>query len=173
MMRFEEELKQAGVDPDELSPPGSTARVFAAIVRRSLLFLLMLGPALIGAVAHYPAYRLGGLLSKRFSRDSDDVISTIKIISAMLLFPLTWIVIAVIIYVFWGWLVALVAVVVIPVAGYAAIVFFEELDKSIAGVRVLMFFLMRRRFFVRLLAERNAIRNEIIALGKETPIASD
>ena len=173
MQRFEEELNQAGVDPDELTPPVSTSRVFAAILRRSVLFLLMLGPAAIGTIAHYPAYKLGGFLSTRFSRDSDDVISTIKIISAMLLFPITWIVIAVISYVYFGWLIALLALLIIPFAGYVAIVFFEELDKSIAGVRVLMFFLMRRRFFVRLLAERNAIRNEIIALGKETPIASD
>jgi glycerol-3-phosphate O-acyltransferase / dihydroxyacetone phosphate acyltransferase len=173
MIRFEEELSQAGVDPDELSPPGSTWRVFVAIVRRSLLFLLMLGPALIGTIAHYPAYKLGGYLSKRLSRDSDDVISTVKIISAMLLFPLTWIVITVVAYVLFGWLVALPALLVIPFAGYMAIVFFEELDKSIAGVRVLMFFLVQRRFFVRLLAERNAIKNEIIALGKETPMASD
>ena len=85
MMRFEEELNQAGVDPEELSPPGSTLRVFAAIVRRLILFLLMLGPALIGTITHYPAYKLGGYLATRFSRDSDDVISTIKIISAMLL----------------------------------------------------------------------------------------
>lgn len=173
MKRFEEELTQAGVDMDELSPPGSTSRVFVAIGRRSLLFLLMLGPALIGTVAHYPAYKLGGFLSKRISRDSDDVISTVKILSAMLLFPLTWLVIMVVAGFFLGWLGALVALLVIPFAGYIAIVFFEELDKSIAGVRVLMFFLVRRRFFVRLLAERKAIRNEIIALGKETPIASE
>jgi hypothetical protein len=54
-----------------------------------------------------------------------------------------------------------------------AIVFFEQLDRSIAGVRVLTFFLVKRRFFVRLLAERKAIRNEIISLGKETPIATE
>lgn len=173
MMRFEEELNQAGVDPDELSPPHSTLRVFASIVRRSILFLLMLGPAVIGTIAHYPAYKLGGVLATRISRDSDDVISTVKIISAMLLFPLTWIVIAVLIYLTFGWIAALLALVVIPFCGYMAIVFFEELDKSVAGVRVLTFFLVRRRFFVRLLAERKAIRNEIIALGKETPIASE
>lgn len=173
MMRFEEELNQAGVDPEELSPPGSTLRVFAAIVRRTILFLLMLGPALIGTVAHYPAYRLGGYLATRFSRDSDDVISTIKIISAMLLFPLTWIVLTVIAYVFSGWLLPVLVLVVVPFCGYVAIVFSEELDKSIAGLRVLMFFLVRRRFFVRLLAERNAIRNEIIALGKEIPTATE
>ena len=74
---------------------------------------------------------------------------------------------------FFGWVAALLALVVIPFCGYVAIVFFEELDKSVAGVRVLTFFLVRRRFFVRLLAERKAIRNEIIALGKETPIASE
>jgi len=173
MMRFEEELSQAGVDPDELSPPGSTLRVFASIVRRSIIFLLMLGPALIGAIAHYPAYKLGGYLATRISRDSDDVISTVKIISAMLLFPLTWLLVAVLVYMVFGWVAALAALVVIPFCGYVAIVFFEELDKSVAGVRVLTFFLVRRRFFVRLLAERKAIRNEIIALGKETPMASE
>ncbi|HEV8429389.1 MAG TPA: lysophospholipid acyltransferase family protein [Pyrinomonadaceae bacterium] len=173
MLRFEEELNQAGVDTDELSPPSSTARVLTAIVRRSILFLLMLGPALIGTITHYPAYKLGGFLATRLSRDSDDVISTIKIISAMLLFPVTWIVLTVLAYVFFDWVVALLALVVIPLCGYAAILFFEELDKSIAGLRVLTFFLVRRRFFVRLLAERNAIRDEIIALGKETPAASE
>lgn len=173
MRRFEEELNQAGVDPDELSPPASTARVFTTIVRRSLLFVLMLGPAIAGMLAHYVAYKLGGYLATRLSRDSDDVISTVKIISAMLLFPLTWIFFAVLGYLYFGWIVALLALVVIPFMGYVAIVFFEELDKSIAGVRVLMFFLVRRRFFIRLLAERNAIRDEIIALGKETPIASE
>ena len=173
MMRFEEELNQTGVDPDELSPPISTMRVFSSIIRRSILFLLMLGPALIGTVAHYPAYKLGGYLSTRISRDSDDVISTVKIISAMLLFPLTWILIAVLLYQAFGWIAAVLALLVVPACGYVAIVFFEALDKSVAGVRVLTFFLVKRRFFVRLLAERKAIRDEIIALGKETPIASE
>jgi 1-acyl-sn-glycerol-3-phosphate acyltransferase len=173
MIRFEEELNQAGVDPDELSPPVSTYRVLASIVKRSIVFLLMLGPAAIGTVAHYPAYKLGGFLATRLSRDSEDVISTVKIISAMLLFPLTWIVLTVLAYVNFGWIAAVLALAVIPFSGYVAIVFFEELDKSVAGVRVLTFFLVRRRFFVRLLAERKAIRNEIIALGKETPMASE
>lgn len=173
MQRFEAELTQAGVDTDELSPPASTMRVVTAILRRSIVFLLMLGPALIGTITHYPAYKLGGFLATRLSRDSDDVVSTIKIISAMLLFPLTWIVLTVLGYVFFGWQVALLALVVIPFCGYAAIIFYEELDKSIAGLRVLTFFLVERRFFVRLLVERNAIRDEIIALGKETPAASE
>jgi 1-acyl-sn-glycerol-3-phosphate acyltransferase len=173
MIRFEEELQQAGVDAEELSAPSSTWSVFASIFKRSVLFLLMLGPALLGTVAHYPAYRLGGYLATKFSRDSEDIISTIKIISAMLLFPLTWLCLAVTGYVLFGWWAVVVALLVIPVCGYVSIIFFEELDKSMAGIRVLTFFLVRRRFFVRLLAERKAIRNEIVSLGKESPIASE
>lgn len=173
MVRFDEELKQAGMDPEELTPPGSTQKVFTSIMQRSILFLLMLGPAAIGTIAHYPAYKLGGFLATRLSRDSEDVISTIKIISAMLLFPLSWLLIAIWVYTAFGWMPAVLALVAIPISGYIAIVFFEELDRSIAGVRVLTYFLVRRRFFVRLLAERKAIRNEIIALGKETPVASE
>ena len=173
MVRFEEELEQAGVDAEQLSPPSSTLSVFFTILKRSLLFVLMLGPALLGTIAHYPAYRLGGYLATRFSADSEDVISTVKIISAMLLFPLTWLVLTVVAYVTLGWIVAVGVLIVVPICGYIAIRFFEQLDRSIAGVRVLTFFLVRRRFFVRLLAERKAIRNEIISLGKETPIASE
>jgi glycerol-3-phosphate O-acyltransferase/dihydroxyacetone phosphate acyltransferase len=168
MSRFEEELIQAGVDPDDLSPPTSTVDVFTHLVTRVVLFLMLIAPATLGALVHYPAYRLGGYLATRFSRNDDDVISTVKIISAMLLFPLTWLVAAAAGYKLEGWPVALAGVVLIPLAGYVAIRFFEGFDKFLGGLRALAFFLVRRRFFVRLLAERKAIRSEILALGEVT-----
>jgi 1-acyl-sn-glycerol-3-phosphate acyltransferase len=172
MSRFEEELKQAGVDPDDLSPPTSTLNVFGHLATRCLLFLILLVPAILGTLVHYPAYRLGGYLATRFSRDSEDVISTIKLISAMLLFPVTWLIVGVATYRVGGWALVLAALLILPVSGYVAIRFFEELDKFLGGLRALVFFLMRRRFFVRLLAERNAIRGEILALGDEAAIAT-
>ena len=168
MSRFEEELNQAGVDPDDLSPPTSTLDVFTHLITRVILFLLLIVPAVLGALVHYPAYRLGGYLATRFSKDDDDVVSTVKIMSAMLLFPLTWVAFAVVCYKLEGWKFALIATVGIPLAGYLAIRFFEEFDKFLGGLRALAFFLVRRRFFVRLLAERKAIRSEILALGEET-----
>jgi 1-acyl-sn-glycerol-3-phosphate acyltransferase len=168
MSRFEEELIQAGVDPDDLSPPTSTVDVFTHLVTRVVLFLMLIVPATLGALVHYPAYRLGGYLATRFSRNDDDVVSTVKIISAMLLFPLTWLAAAVTGYKLEGWTLALVGLVLIPLAGYVAIRFFEGFDKFLGGLRALAFFLVRRRFFVRLLAERKAIRSEILALGEVT-----
>jgi len=168
MSRFEEELAQAGVDPDDLSPPKSTVDVFTHLISRVLLFLLLIVPATLGVLIHYPAYRLGGYLATRFSRDDDDMVSTIKIMSAMLLFPLTWIIVTVVVYKPAGWIVATVTMVLMPWAGYLAIRFFEGFDEFMGGLRALAFFLVRRRFFVRLLAERKAIRSEILALGEET-----
>jgi len=168
MSRFEDELTQAGVDPDDLSPPKSTFNVFVHLISRVVLFLLLVAPATLGVLVHYPAYRLGGYLATRFSRDDDDMVSTIKIMSAMLLFPLTWIVVGLVVYEVVGWVMALVVLLLIPWAGYLAIRFFEGFDEFLGGLRALAFFLVRRRFFVRLLAERKAIRSEILALGEET-----
>ena len=168
MSRFEEELMQAGVDPDDLSPPKSTLDVFAHLLSRVFIFLVLIVPATLGFLVHYPAYRLGGYLATRYSKDDDDVISTVKIISAMLLFPLTWLLAALAGYRLEGWTLALASLTLIPAAGYLAILFFEGFDKFMGGLQALAFFLVRRRFFVRLLAERKAIRNEILALGEET-----
>ena len=167
IVRFEEELRQAGIDPEELTPPSSTLGVFWGILRRTVMFLLMLGPAVLGTGVHFPAYKLGGYLATKLSKNFEDVISTIKIISAMLLFPLTWIAVAILFYATFGWVAAVGSLIIFPLSGYVAIQFFEELDTSLGALRVLLFFLMRRKFFVRLLAERNAIRNEMIALGAQ------
>ena len=168
MRRFEEDLTQAGVDPDDLSAPTSTLDILTHLLPRVGLFLLLIVPTTLGALVHYPAYRLGGYLATKFSKNDDDMVSTIKILSATLLFPLTWLVVAAVGYALRGWPIALLALVVVPLTGYLAIRFFEGLDEFLGGVRALAFFLMRRRFFVRLLAERKAIRTEILALGEET-----
>ena len=172
MTRFEEALKQAGMDTKNLTAPSSKRQVLTHLLTRCVLFLLLLGPATFGTLIHYPAYRIGGFLAKRLYSDTEDVVSTIKIISAMLLFPLTWIVLAVITFKLAGWPLALLALVLMPVVGYVAIRFAEELDSFFGGLRALLFFLRKRRFFVRLIAERNAIRNEILALGDEVALAT-
>ncbi len=153
--------------------PAPRSECLRAIVRRSMLFLLMLGPAADRhdrALSRLQARRLPGdeNIARLGRRDlhgqdhlGDAVVSTDVDRDrgvGLRVFRLDG---------------RAAGVGGDSVCGYVAIVFFEELDKSMAGVRVLTFFLVRRRFFVRLLAERKAIRNEIIALGKETPIASE
>jgi glycerol-3-phosphate O-acyltransferase/dihydroxyacetone phosphate acyltransferase len=166
--RYEEELRQAGLDLEDLSAShASSGRIARYALTRLLPFLLLSPLALAGALVHYPAYKLAGFFATKFSHEADDVVSTIKIIAAMLLFPLTWVGIAFLCYALRGWKTALAALFLTPLAGYAAVHFFEELDRFTGGVKTLVFFVRRRWFFLQLLAERRAIRDEILALGDE------
>jgi glycerol-3-phosphate O-acyltransferase/dihydroxyacetone phosphate acyltransferase len=168
--RFEQKLQQAGVDPSNLTAPKSAVSLLQQVLKRLIVFLLMLGPASLGMVIHFPAYRLGGVLSSSLFRSTEDVVSTIKIISAMLFFPLTWLIVSIVVFKFAGWWGVLLTLPFLPVSGYIAMRFLEEWDASIGGLRALTFFLMRRRFFVRLLAERRAIKAEILALGDDAAL---
>lgn len=169
--RFEQELEQAGLDPRSLSPPSSATGVIAHLLTRTIVFLLLLPFALFGIAVHYPAFHFGGYMARRLAQDAEDVISTIKIISAMLLFPLTWIALGLLLWKFTTWQLAVSALILAPLFGYVAIRFFEELDRFAGGMLAVALFVMRRRFFVRLLAERNAIRKEILALGDEAALS--
>jgi len=170
LTRFEEELKQAGLETDDLAVPkssGSGSQVIFHLLSRAILFTLLSPIALAGMIVHYPAYKLAGYVATTFSREAEDVISTVKIIAAMLLFPMTWLLVAFLLFRFAGWPIALAALVLIPIAGYAAVRFFEELDRFVGTLRALTFFGTRSRFFKKLLVERRAIHEEILALGEE------
>ncbi|MDQ3806279.1 MAG: hypothetical protein M3416_20930, partial [Acidobacteriota bacterium] len=137
------------------------------LLSRGLLFALLAPAALAGALAHYPAYKLAGLLATKLSQSYDDVLSTFKIMAAMLLFPLTWLLLAAAVYSYAGWWLGLAALLSAPLAGYAALRTREEFDRFVAGTRAFLFFVTSRRFFRQLLDERRAIRREILALGDE------
>jgi len=167
IVRFEYEMKQAGIDPADLSLPETAAHTIVGLLAQVLSCVLLAPLALFGTIVHYPAYRLAGYLSRRFARHEQDVLSTFKIISAMLLFPLTWIVIAVASWRVAGWWVGVATLIITPLCGYIAVRFFEEIDRFFGSFVALRLFVTRRRSFVRLLAERAAIHREILALGDE------
>ena len=166
--RYEEELREAGVDLEDLSAPRVPAAGVARYLALRVLPTLLVAPlALVGVVIHYPAYKLAHLLGLKLAGDQEDVFATFKITAALLFFPLTWLAVALLFFWLAGWPFALLALVAAPVTGFVAIRFFEELDRFVGGARALLFFVMRRRFFHRLLAERRRLRDEIVALGEE------
>jgi 1-acyl-sn-glycerol-3-phosphate acyltransferase len=166
--RYEEQLRQAGVDLEDLSAPAaSPAAVLRYFFTRVLPVLYWFPLALFGIVAHYPAYKLAGFIAVAAARRSDDIVSTIKLIAATLLFPLTWGVLAAVFFYLVGWPGVVLALVVAPVSAYVALLFFERLDGFVGGARAIRFYLTRRWFFKELLVERKRLREEMIALGEE------
>ena len=69
-----------------------------------------------------------------------------------------------------GWLAAVASLILSPAAGFIAIRFFEKIEEFAGSFLALALFVMRRRSFLRLLAERAAIRREILALGDEAAL---
>ena len=166
--RYEEELREAGVDLEDLSAARVPAsQVIRYLIMRVLPTLLLAPLAIVGAIVHYPAYKLSQLIGLKIAQDQEDVFATFKIAAALLFFPLTWLVLAALCFWRLGWPFALLALLVAPVSGFVAIRFFEELDRFVGGARAILFFFMRRRFFQRLLVERRKLRAEMIALGEE------
>ncbi|MDQ3908714.1 MAG: hypothetical protein M3268_10285, partial [Acidobacteriota bacterium] len=168
LTRYEETLRLAGLDAEDLASAQATpGAILRHVVARVLPVLCLAPSAAVGFAAHYLTYKLAGALATRLARRDDDMISTIKIVAAMLLFPLTWIALAILLGHFFGWFGVALALAVVPLCGYVAVRFAEELDGFVGGARALRFYLTRRWFFKELLAERRRLREEIESLGAE------
>jgi hypothetical protein len=101
------------------------------------------------------------------SKGAEDSLATVKLLSAMLLFPLTWTAVLVAVWLWRGpWAAALVAP-ILPLTGYVALHFAERFDRVVGATRALAILLFRRRAFLRLTAERHEIRRQILELGQE------
>jgi glycerol-3-phosphate O-acyltransferase / dihydroxyacetone phosphate acyltransferase len=162
--QFEAEVEEAGLDADELRIParGATLR----FVARALLFLLITLPiAFAGFMASYPTYRFIGFLARSFSRGEDEVIATFKFIGAISLYPLTWIVEALLVAHFWSNVAGLSLLVIAPAASYAAVWVFERIDHIVGRARAASHLFRSRVAYLRLVAQRKAIREQIIAVG--------
>ena len=165
--RYEAVLTAAGLDPRQLTPGRFTLRRVTGYVGKAVLVLVLLLPAaLVGLVVHYPAYRAVGFVATGMAKGAEDALASIKVLAAMLLFPLTWTGVAAAVWLWRGMEAGVVAFALAPLTAYAALVFFERLDRIIGGARALSLFVFRRWAFLRLLAERHAIREEIVALGR-------
>src|SRR5207253_2531247 len=117
-------------------------------------------------LAGYDADRVVGSVATGMAKGAEDALASIMVLAAMLLFPLTWTGVAAAVWLWHGMEAGVVAFALAPLTAYAALVFFERLDRIIGGARALSLFVFRRWAFLRLLAERHAIREEIVALGR-------
>ena len=159
LAQFESALREAKIEVHELKPRISAGRLFRVLV--------MLPVAVAGAVVSYPAYRLVGVLARRFSKGEGAILATIKFLAALLLFPLTYLAVAMVVGMRFGWLFGLTTGVALPFIGYVALIVFEDIDDIIGDVRALAYRMFRRYGYERLVAQRKAIRDEIIAVARE------
>ena len=157
--QFEAELHRAKLDVHELRPRIDAKRVFR------LLVLLPL--ALIGALVSYPTYRLVGFLAKQFSKGEGNVLATMKFIGALLLYPLTYLAIALVVALRISVLAGVVTAIALPFLAYLALRVFEDIDDVIGDLRAVRHRMFRKSGYARLVTQREAIRDEMLSVARE------
>jgi len=159
--RFEAELGDANLQPETLPRPS----VRGSVKTLSLL-LITLPLALIGAVIHYPAFRLIRFLATRLTHE-EELVATIKAVGGLALYPLTYIACGAVVAWRWTWEYGVVTALLLPLLGYIALRFFEQLDDVIGRTRALTWRIARRSAFQRLMRTRSELRDEIVALAED------
>ncbi len=148
----------AGLDAPR---PGRRIR----LLRLQVLGLTALVPfAVVGALLHYPIYRLIGALAARFARDEDDMVATIKLLASMLLFPVTWVATGIVVGLLGTPGIGVVAGILAPLLGYAALLCFEAVERLLGVLRVRLLSWRRRDRVEALRRERRWIHDELVAL---------
>jgi 1-acyl-sn-glycerol-3-phosphate acyltransferase len=131
-------------------------------VLRTLLRLLVHFPlALIGSVLNWPVYRLVGEIATRSSRRSPDQTATLKVFGAVLLYPLAWIVEALLATYFLHPRLGVAVLILAPLTGYAALLFHERRLLFWREARAYLVLRTRKRLAEELKKRRADILQEV------------
>jgi 1-acyl-sn-glycerol-3-phosphate acyltransferase len=168
ILEHEEELDALGINAENLSLLTHTRwNVFRHFLLRGAILLLLLPLSITGALLHLPAFLICDLLSRLYRRHGvDEIAPTVKILAAMALMPLTWLVVAALCYFRWSWRIALVSFPTAIVCGYAAMRSLETLYDMRGWFKGVLVLVNNRRRVLRLFLERRALHQEMMKLVK-------
>jgi 1-acyl-sn-glycerol-3-phosphate acyltransferase len=166
---YENKLKASGITTESLSVlQHPTWYVFRYLVLR-VVFLIVFAPlAIVGAIVHSPAYFFSNLMGRIFrTHDADVAGSSSAIIAAIGLMPLTWAIVASIIWYYFNWEIALISIPVTILCGYVALRSSETLVDMSVWVRSVWLLFRQRALFFRLLVQRESLQREIGEIVEE------
>ncbi|HEX7420378.1 MAG TPA: lysophospholipid acyltransferase family protein [Thermoanaerobaculia bacterium] len=155
--QFSSELGGARLDPEDLTP-----RIDA---RAMLRVIILLPVAVIGAVLHFLPYKVVDFLSRRFSRDADEMTATVKFIASLLLYPIWWIAVTIVVWRMAGRTIGASMIIVLPLAGHVALRVIEQVDEFTGKLRAMVYRTRSRAAHARLVAHRQRIREQILAVA--------
>jgi hypothetical protein len=167
--QFEQTLARLGLPVDH---PAKLERARAArwtIIRLTSLVWLLL-PGLLGIVVHVVPYRVIDVLAHRVARrhgGGEDVLATLKLIAGLLLFPLTWGLLATVAALTLRPIAALATVLVLPITAWAGLRFVELFGDFVERARGAWMLITRRDLGTHVQSERAAIRAEVTMLAEQ------
>lgn len=163
ILNYERKLRELDIEPENLSlTEHSFWYVFRHFLVRVWVLLVFAPISIFGIILHFPAYQLGKFIANRNKKHgADDIVSTVKILAAMVFMPLTWIILATVLYFYFGWIFALISIPVAIFSGYAAMRSLEEIEDLNGWFRAIKLFYLKRDKFMQLLVERRFLHEEL------------
>ncbi len=162
-----DECEALGLDPIHLDTKDFKTLNILRFATKYAIILSLLGPlAVFGALIHLAPYLVIDHLAKRMAKGEEDMLSTLKLLGAMMFFPATWLVVAGAMWPVLGWLGALVVLCAAPVCGLAAQFLLERGATVGVATRALWIVMFQKGAYKRLVAEQRTIRAELIALAE-------
>ena len=160
---YENDLKTSGVTAESLSVlQHPTWYVFRYLVFRLFLVIALAPAAIAGAIVHSPGYVFSNFIGQMFKTHGADAAgSTYKVVAAMVFMPLTWTIVAGVIWYFFSWQWALLSIPVTILCGYVALRSSETLIDMTVWVKSAWLLFRQRALFLRLLVERETLQREI------------
>lgn len=160
---YDKKLNELGIEPEFLALADYSKNF---VLKQALLrswYLILLAPLVIfGAILHFPAYKLCGIIaSSEIKKGHFDMASTVKALSGLVLMPLTWIIAAIILDYFFGWKIALLSIPFSFLCGWIALRSLEEVDELRGWLKAITVFFLKREKFLRLLAERKMLFEQV------------
>ncbi len=161
--QYKKKLRLIGLEPENLSLSSQPFwYVFQHFLVRVFVLLFFSPLAIIGTLLHFPAYQLSKFIAARYTDNGvDDIISTVKIVSGIVFMPLTWLVLAGILYFYRDWQTALVSIPFSFLCGYIALRSWEEIEDLRGWFRASWLFFRKRELFMELLRERRNLYSEL------------
>jgi glycerol-3-phosphate O-acyltransferase / dihydroxyacetone phosphate acyltransferase len=163
LAEYEKNLDKLGIESEFLTLADYSKRfVLKHAFLRSWHLILLSPLAIFGAILHFPVYQFSKFLAYLQTKKGDfDMASTVKFLAAVVLMPLTWLIFAVVLDFYFGWLIALVSIPFSFLCGYIALRVLEEISDLSGWMKAISLFFLKREKFLRLLAERRSLFEKI------------
>ncbi len=164
LAEYDQKLEKLGLESEFLDLVNYSKRFLLKKAFLHSWHLILLSPlAIIGTIIHFPAYQISAFLAYTETRKQHfDMASTMKVLSGLVLMPLTWLIIAGVLFYFgFSWKIVIGSIPFSFLCGYVALRSLEEIDELRGWLKAISTFLLKRDKFLRLLVERKKIFEEI------------
>ncbi|HEX6292256.1 MAG TPA: lysophospholipid acyltransferase family protein [Herpetosiphonaceae bacterium] len=158
--RYVRTLRTLGIDdPWDLELPAARPR---RIIRQIMFLLLSLPLALAGSILSYGPYRLSGFVSPPMVGRHDTLLGTGKLIVGSALVLLGWLLAAILVGFFWGWLAAMLLFLAAPLLAYCALRWGEAWRELREALESNWIRARHRTLAQNLIARRQALAAQIV-----------